>query len=317
MLRREGFNDYINNIIMSIDDINGDGKYTVNDFLDMDNNDILKENGGKKFDVTLMNPPYDKSLHLKFLEKTIKISDNVVSIQPIRWLQDPISKNKKVSAYNKYKESIFNHIKDIEVINSKISTKLFGGENITTINFDLGIYVCDKTGGWNNIFENKILEKIINKTNGIPITKFKDINKKCFCLLTLIDGGHRERGGGKSSYDIIRNEKWYGKYYVNGISTNGNSVEENKKRNKMATNGNIQTWPIVQFNTEEECKNFYNFTKTKFFKYIYKEEMVDVNVHPQYLPFMEDYTKEWSNEMIYKYFELTEEEIKIIENANI
>ena len=85
----------------------------------------------------------------------------------------------------------------------------------------------------------------------------------------------------------------------------------------MATNGNIQTWPIVQFNTEEECKNFYNFTKTKFFKYIYKEEMVDVHVHPQYLPFMEDYTKEWSNEMIYKYFELTEEEIKIIENANI
>ena len=69
--------------------------------------------------------------------------------------------------------------------------------------------------------------------------------------------------------------------------------------------------------TEEECKNFYNFTKTKFFKYIYKEEMVDVNVYPQYLPFMEDYTKEWSNEMIYKYFELTEEEIKIIENANI
>lgn len=61
MMKTEGFNDYIksdksdssdfNNIIMSIGDVNGDGKYTVNDFLDMKNEDILKENGGKKFDI--------------------------------------------------------------------------------------------------------------------------------------------------------------------------------------------------------------------------------------------------------------------------
>ena len=38
--------------------------YTVNDFLDMDNNDILKENGEKKFDIVLMNPPYNKSLKI-------------------------------------------------------------------------------------------------------------------------------------------------------------------------------------------------------------------------------------------------------------
>ena len=28
-----------------------------------------------KFDVVLINPPYDRSLHLQFLEKTINVAD--------------------------------------------------------------------------------------------------------------------------------------------------------------------------------------------------------------------------------------------------
>ena len=45
-----------------------------------------------------MNPPYDRSMHLKFLEKTIEIADNVVSIQPTRWIVDPNAKFNKNSA---------------------------------------------------------------------------------------------------------------------------------------------------------------------------------------------------------------------------
>ena len=66
----------------------------------------------KKFNIVLMNPPYARSLHLKFLEKTIKIADNVVSIQPVRWLEEKVGRYKKNSAYNKYKESIAKYIKD-------------------------------------------------------------------------------------------------------------------------------------------------------------------------------------------------------------
>ena len=50
-----------------------------------------------KFDIILSNPPYSGSLHLKFLEKTIKIADNVVSIQPTRWLQDTLATYKKIT----------------------------------------------------------------------------------------------------------------------------------------------------------------------------------------------------------------------------
>ena len=54
-----------------------------------------------KFDICLMNPPYSRSLHLKFLEKTIKIADKVVSIQPTRWLQDTLATYKKITDLKK------------------------------------------------------------------------------------------------------------------------------------------------------------------------------------------------------------------------
>ena len=44
---------------------------------------LMKNTGVKKFDICLMNPPYDRGLHLKFLEKVIDICDDVVTVQPI------------------------------------------------------------------------------------------------------------------------------------------------------------------------------------------------------------------------------------------
>lgn len=101
--------------------MNGDGKYNVNDFLDMKNEDILKENGGKKFSILLSNPPYDNGLHERFLEKYLDLSNIIISIQPTSWL---LSKKK----------------------NKKIINKLNNNENLSEINvidgakyFDCGI----------------------------------------------------------------------------------------------------------------------------------------------------------------------------------
>ena len=49
------------------------------------------------FDHIIMNPPYDKNLHLKILQEAIKHSDDVVNLSPIRWLQDPLAEYKKNS----------------------------------------------------------------------------------------------------------------------------------------------------------------------------------------------------------------------------
>ena len=62
------------------------GEININDFLIMSNDEITSYNNHKKFSILIMNPPYDKSLHLKFLEKVIDIADNVISIQPSTFL---------------------------------------------------------------------------------------------------------------------------------------------------------------------------------------------------------------------------------------
>ena len=68
-----------------------------------------------KFDIAIMNPPYDGNLHLKILEKVIPIADKVVNISPIRWLQDPFAEYKKSTDWKKF-EDIRKRIESVDVI---------------------------------------------------------------------------------------------------------------------------------------------------------------------------------------------------------
>ena len=83
----------------------------------------------------------------------------------------------------------------------------------------------------------------------------------------------------------------------------------------MATNGNINEWRVVEFDTENEVQNFYTFTKTKFVRYVYINEGTGtLNPQHKFLPFMHDYTRLWTDKDLYEYFNLTPEEISIIES---
>ena len=52
------------------------------------------------------------------------------------------------------------------------------------------------------------------------------------------------------------------------------------------------------------------------FKYVNYTHLSSRYILKNY-PYLEDYTNEWTNEMIYKYFNLTKEEINQIENYKI
>lgn len=79
-----------------------------------------------KFDIILSNPPYDRSLHLDFLEKIIDISNKITSIQPATFLIN-LRNNGKAKRYNKFKEKIDKHVKfiNIENYNDIFKTGLF------------------------------------------------------------------------------------------------------------------------------------------------------------------------------------------------
>ena len=94
--------------------------YTVNDFLDMDNNDILKENGGKKFDIILANPPWGQSIHYEFTQKFLDLANQVISIMP----NSIVKRDSK--HFKKFKDAYNDKLYDVEEVDSK----LFEGTNM-------------------------------------------------------------------------------------------------------------------------------------------------------------------------------------------
>ena len=47
----------------------------------MTNEEIQNKNGGKKFDICLMNPPFSGSLHLEFLDKLTDLCEKTYKLE--------------------------------------------------------------------------------------------------------------------------------------------------------------------------------------------------------------------------------------------
>ena len=279
----------------------------------MKNEEILKMNNGKKFDIILMNPPYSGSLHLKFLEKTIKIADKVVSIQPTRWLQDTLATYKKITDLKKYKDSIAEHINNLEFISADDAAKYFGA-NFTIM---VGIYNCSQNkseyyklltfvkDGIDYSFVKKIIEKIIEDKNYSKMN-IKNWNKDLhnFIPLNNMTGENIKRC---KPTNVIK--EWTKPY------KNGEEYEYDKKHKSGVARGKIENDRCLVFNTYEEAKNCYNsFTKCDFTRFYMSFITTDIHIYHEYMSFMEDYTKPWTDERFYKYFNINKEEQELIEN---
>ncbi len=313
-LKTLGVKNYIN-MIMDLEDYNKSGKIDVKDFLNMKNEEVLKKNGGKKWSILIMNPPYAGSTHLKFLEKTIEIAEKVVSIQPTRWLEDSLSAYKKSSALNKYENSIAKHIKELQTIKTNESKTLFNSGSQVNAEFpmNLGIYVCDKDGGYDYKFNNKIFDKIIKqlKTRWSDVIKHKTPdNGVVITGMVGGKGGLTERTLGMFDW----NEDEHFIYEDGKRLDNGLTFYENRLKTAWGNVKPKKETTFIEFNSVKESHNFIKFTKLYLFRYLIRLETIDINLHPDFLPFMNDYTHEWTNEMLYKEFDITEDEQKEIEN---
>lgn len=241
------------------------------------------------FDICLMNPPYNRDLHLKFLEKTISYADMVISIQPIRWLEDIFAKYKHGSDYKKYNQTIYKYISSLEKIDKENASKLFGIES--TIN--LGIYKCNKFGGYNNE-NNELVNKIVEKTisNSWDNYNCKKMEGKPLKKYIIRTTGI---AGGKNPLMCVTYERQLQVKAPNPKSHNANNCA------------------IFSFDTEKERKNFYDCYNSPFMKWHCSLWKTDIHANTKNIPYFNDYTKQWTNEMFYEYFELTIEEIQIVE----
>ena len=253
-----------------------------------------------KFDICLMNPPYDRSLHLKFLEKTIQVSENVVSIQPVRWLEDYNENNNII----KYKNSIIDYIYDIELITNDKAREIFNAG----INTSLGIYICNEIGGFNiNKLKSNLITKILNKLNN-NVKSVLEKNKYDGWRIkfpTIVGGSHTK----DNKRDIIKAISnllyFYDGYKDNKLWYNFYNKNQNTKE--------VQEIPFsIKFNTEQECINFINSLKTKFILYVILQTTKNTTINLSCIPYMDDYTRVWTDKNFYEYFDISDKEQKII-----
>ena len=277
-----------------------------------------------KFDCIIMNPPYQRNLHLKILAEAIKhLKDEkskVVNLSPVRWLQDPLAKYKKNSDWHRFQESVSKHIESLDIITSEEGATLFNNR----LNVQCGVYRCTRDGNFAHDCSNKIIDKIYAgfKTSTLDGHILYSSPSKFACVVTLICGG--AAGGTEKCLPnwMMSKDK---AYYTNGLNSKGQTYKEYRD---SVIWGNLKPKSEVshiEFDTETMRENFYNSWSTNILKYMFKMSLVDVNVHPEFLPWMGDsinprtgkkgYEGEWTDDDFYVFFNITPEEQKVIEET--
>ena len=257
-----------------------------------------------KFNKIIMNPPYDKNLHLKILREAMKHIEKegeVINLSPIRWLQDPLAEYKRGSDWKKFGD-VRERIGSLDVVNSEDAIRLFGA----LFNTDLGIYYITDKGGFDCkklIKSNAHIVEACIKCGFPDLVKYDENDERAFVTIRTITNLHRT-----TAYDIVSHN--------NGIFIKGKTIDGKDWRDALykTKTCNDDRVPLgIYFNTKEEAENFIKWSDTKTIKYFVKQLVVDQHIYTEFLPFMPTYSHPWTDTMLYEYFGLTEDEIKIVE----
>lgn len=254
-----------------------------------------------------MNSPYNRNLHLKILSHLINEypEAEIVNLSPIRWLQDPLAEYKKSSDWEKF-EDVRKKIESLEVISATEANQLFS----IGLFADLGIYHITNKGGrdltnfWKEVrkpAEVMMIEKLIvmkdNLLNHIEKQKLDGIR------VPLTDiGGNR---GYKPVYKEL--------VYVIGGKKDGKDWTKCKNMGGYEKPEGSALPLSVKFASAAEAQNFYDVFYTKFGSWLCSITHTQQHLQPSILPWLDDYTHPWNDEMLYEYFELTEDEVREIE----
>ena len=263
-----------------------------------------------KFDCIIMNPPYSRNLHLKILAEAIKhLKDEksvCVNLSPVRWLQDPLAIHKTASDYKKFENTISKHIQSLDLFDAKLAQQMFNSAQYE----NLGIYTCNLDGCYDytkmmkfncqvkqKVFDNVILPTYLGKMKSLSDIRTAEGNPDFSRFYVILPMGHGHVGAA-DYYDLISPKK------------------ELARRTNVKHNGNIGTGlGTANFNTDVEAENFRLSLGTTFVKFCVS--LVKTNIRNPYwaIPLMHDYIEPWTDERFYKFFNITPEEQKVIEET--
>jgi len=281
---------------------------------------------GLKFDVIVANPPYG-NLHLKVLKTCVEHlteSGVYVSVQPVRWLRDPLWRLKKTTDAKKMEPVLNGKLDHVEIIPSDEATRIFSsGDSRTKITMELGIFRVNNAGG------KLPYDALCNSWKGIDISGFMhlayrrddhfiqyDGSQRHFVPVATITGGDGTNGASTTIH------KKYG-YFADGKSVkcksgDGLSIEKVYHINRSVTHGKVLGTIIRAFDSAKEVENFYNFIRLDSFRFFIYILTRDVHVPSQFLPFPKEadaFVVPWTDARFYAYHKITSEQQRVIEET--
>lgn len=292
-----------------------ENKYNLNffrgSFLDDQFDKHMKEVWGlEKFDRCAENPPFNQMIDMDFLTKCHNMCDQVVFIHPSTWLLDEKNKQQK-----------FTKTKDI-VKDTLEKFVLFNGNKI----FQIALFVPVAITFFNKEKKSKGIycKDCINDIELVYDSIYK-INKYSNIIEYL---SIRDKVRNKSNLDNLLNNKnkLNGDFFVNTAQIRGNV---NKNSDSIMIQDDFYTFipkdtkisnentkhMFFSFDSYEKADNFLNYLKTNFSRFclsIFKSNSQLDRGELEIVPYL-DFSKKWSDEELYKYFDFTESEIKFIE----
>lgn len=268
-----------------------------------------------KFDRSAENPPFNQMIDMDILQKTYKLCDQVIFVHPSTWLLDEKNKQKK---FIKTKDLISQHLQKIILFNGNkiFNIALFVPCVITYVNKNKnidGIKCLDKINNIEinykdiydiNKFSNveiypklkeKILERSIIDNLYLRLEKHENIDEYYINLSQL--RGHVNQKDGNS---MIKSD-----FYT--LCTKDLKISKEKRKQREKTQ--------VAFSNINNANNFLNYVKTDFVRFCLSVNKNNQNLYcgeMSLIPWL-DFTQEWNDEKLYKYFNITDDEIKFIE----
>lgn len=263
-----------------------------------DDDGILKQlkelqmlNIDMKFNVIVGNPPYSHGLHMKILVQAMKyIADggDLVWLCPIKaWL--------KSDFFNVKTPIDGTFVSDI--VNCDIANNLF---QISTN--DLGIVVNHEEKANKSLTSNRDFMNLLNvklsAINSIYLRKSKTYKEFSLNIAENSCRFHLEKDGRITDgcYQIVATKR-----------------EDAFARKKLGP-----STVVIDCDSKQEREFAYCFYRSKFMRFVYRAfgfGYVPGKFVPDYRSLTSDFSKPWADERFYKYFNLTNDEIKLIEET--
>ena len=222
----------------------------------------------------IMNAPYNKNLHLKILQEAMKHSDDVVCLHP---------KDYYTQAYVYFNNApwtreCYKALVEYEDIDMDVAREAFG-QGFNTLHLIIGKYDINHNG-----------------PDAYDI-KLDELRKK-------IRYGKSGDTGAPGKYRVPR-EKLGKKPYALVNQYFG----ENAEPSSLFADESSKVGFGIEFDTEEELKNWKTwFISSKIITWLWKKMKSLYGLVPKV-----DWKHPWTDEMLYEYFDLTEDEINEIE----